>query len=100
MRGYKDTSTPMLIDVVGTLAGLGLSATLGFATNMEAIGVATGDAFGLMLAGMLLMYFFSMKNSKKMDYRFFSYNPLNASSEDNKETNTILDGESREMQLI
>ena len=100
MRGYKDTSTPMLIDVVGTLAGLGLSATLGFATNMEAIGVATGDAFGLMLAGMLLMYFFSMKNSKKMDYRFFSYNPLNASSEDNKETNTILDGESREVQLI
>ena len=41
-----------------------------------------------------------MKNSKKIDYMFFSYNPLNASSEDNKETNTILDGESREVQLI
>lgn len=102
MRGYKDTSTPMLVDVIGTLAGLGVSATLGFATNMQAIGVATGDAFGLMLAGMLLMYFFSMKNSRKKDYRFFSYNPLSASSEDKTEIKMDLGDEEngKQVQLI
>ncbi len=100
MRGYKDTKVPMLVDLVGTLAGLGVSATLGFATKMEALGIATGDAFGLMLAGMLLMCFFSVKNSKKRDYRFFTYNPLNSAGQDNAEQVQIgLDTEEGDKQI-
>ncbi|MCR9192945.1 MAG: MATE family efflux transporter [Gammaproteobacteria bacterium] len=77
LRGYEETKTPMIADIAGTVAGLGLSATLGFAAKAGPIGVGVGDAVGLMCAALLLLYVFAKKTSKNNKYpTMFSKNPL------------------------
>lgn len=61
IRGYEETSVPMYMDIGGTIAGLGLSAILGFATTAGPIGVGIGDAIGLMLTAALILTYFSKK---------------------------------------
>lgn len=68
MRGYQKTKTPMLADVSGTILGLGLSAVLGFIGKKGAIGIATGEALGLMIASMLLLGYFSKKTGMSHQY--------------------------------
>ena len=63
IRGYQQTKISMLADMSGTVVGLGLSAVLGFVAKQDAVGIATGEALGLMIASVLILVFFSKKTT-------------------------------------